>query len=206
MPAFPVFLSALLVFALAGCTPSYQVVEVPQYGADLYPTSQTKAGITIAIDEIRRPDRAERYFGSDLIREGILPVNVVVSNYSKQSVTVRPSDILLYRGKEVIDPLPIPMIVAMAKRQHRFLASSTAEEVNKFFGNSTFKEAVLLPNESYRGVVFFAPPAPKGLIDRWFTRYSTYSEGGPRIRMGVTHIDSGDRLLFGPFPVALPEN
>ena len=206
MPAFPVFLSALLVFALVGCTPSYQVVEVPQYGADLYPTSQTKAGITIAIDEIRRPDRAERYFGSDLIREGILPVNVVVSNYSKQSVTVRPSDILLYRGKEVIDPLPIPMIVAMAKRQHRFLASSTKEEVNKFFENSTFKEAVLLPNESYRGVVFFAPPAPKRLIDRWFTRYSTYSEGGPRIRMGVTHIDSGDRLLFGPFPVALPEN
>jgi len=206
MPAFPVFLSALLAFALLGCTPSYQVVEVPQYGADLYPTSQTKAGITIAIDEIRRPDRAERYFGSDLIKEGILPINVVVSNYSKQSVTVRPSDILLYRGKEVIDPLPIPMIVAMAKQQHRFLASSTKEEVNKFFENSTFKEAVLLPNESYRGVVFFAPPEPKRLIDRWFTRYATYSEGGSRIRMGVTHVDSGDRLLFGPFPVALPEN
>ena len=206
MPAFPVFLSALLVFALLGCTPYYQVVEVPHYGADLYPTSQTKAGITIAIDEIRRPDRAERYFGSDLIREGILPVNVVVSNYSKQSVTVRPSDILLYRGKEVIDPLPIPMIVAMAKRQHRFLASSTKEEVNKFFENSTFKEAVLLPNESYRGVVFFAPPGPKRLIDRWFRAYSSYSEGGPRIRMGVTNLDSGDRLLFGPFTVALPQN
>jgi hypothetical protein len=96
--------------------------------------------------------------------------------------------------------------VATAKRQHGYLASSTEEEVNKFFENSTFKEAVLLPNESYRGVVFFAPPGPKRLIDRWFRAYSSYSEGGPRIRMGVTNLDSGDRLLFGPFTVALPQN
>lgn len=206
MPALPVFLSAVLALALLGCARSYQVVEVPQYGADLYPTSQTKAGITIAIDEIRRAERAERFFGSDLIGEGLFPINVVVSNYSKQRVTVKPSDILLYRGKEIIDPVPIEMVVAAAKRQHRYLASSTEGQVNKFFQDSTFKEAILLPNESYRGVVFFAPPAPKRLLDRWFRMLNTYSENGPRIRMGVTNMDSGERLLFGPFSVALPQD
>jgi hypothetical protein len=206
MPTVAVLLAAFLALALLGCGRSYQVVEVPHYGADLYPTSQTKVGITIAIDEFRRPERTERYFGTDLIKEGIFPVNVVVSNYSKQRVTVKPSDILLYRGREIIDPLPIEMVTAMAKRQHGYLASSTEEAVNKFFENSTFKEAVLLPNESYRGVVFFAPPGPKKLIDRWFRMFSTYNEGGPRIRMGVTNLDSGDRMLFGPFTVALPQN
>jgi hypothetical protein len=206
MPAVSVFLSALLVLTLAGCSRSYRVVEVPQYGADLYPLSQTKAGITVAIDEIRGPERAERFFGTDLIREGIFPVNVVISNYSKQRVTVKPSDILLYRGKEIIDPLPIEMVAATAKRQHGFLRSSTEGEVNKFFESSTFKEAVLMPNESYRGVVFFAPPVVKGFVDRWFRKLSAYNEGGPRVRMGVTNLDSGDRVLFGPFSVALPEN
>lgn len=206
MPGIPVFIAALLALALLGCARSYRVVEVPQYGADLYPLSQTRAGITVAVDEIRGAERAERFFGSDLIREGIFPVNVVISNFSKQRVTVKPSDILLYRGKEIIDPLPLEMVVATAKRQHGFLSSSTEGEVNKFFESSTFKEAVVMPNESYRGVVFFAPPKTKGIVDRWFRRLSVYNEAGPRVRMGVTNLDSGDRLLFGPFSIALPEN
>jgi hypothetical protein len=98
MPAVSIFLSALLALTLAGCSRSYRVVDVPQYGADLYPLSQTKSGVTVAVDEIRGSERAERLFGSDLTREGIFPVNVVVSNYSKQRVVVKPSDILLYRG------------------------------------------------------------------------------------------------------------
>ena len=199
-------IACLACLLLTSCSRSYQVVQVPEYGADLYPLSQTKAGVTIAIDEIRRPERAERFFGVDLVKEGIVPVNVVVSNFGKQRVIVKPSDILLYRGKEVIDPLPIEMVQATAKRQRSFLASSTEAQVDKFFEASTFKEAVLMPNESYRGVVFFAPPVAKTLSDRWFRVLHAYSEGGPRIRLGVTALDSGDRLLFGPFQVALPQN
>src|SRR5690242_300314 len=153
-----VFLTALL--SLFGCTRSYQVVEVPQYGADLYPSSQTKSGITIAVDEIRAPARAERYFGSDLIKQGLFPVNVVISNYSRRRVTLKQSDILLYRGREIIDPVPIELVVASAKRQHGRIDSSAEEQVGKFFEASAFREAVLLPNETYSGVVFFAPPPP----------------------------------------------
>ena len=206
MTATRVALSALAAAALLGCTRSYDVVQVPPYGADLYPLSQTKAGVTIAVDDIKRPERARRYFGADLISEGIFPVNVVVSNYGKQRVVVKPSDILLYRGKEIIDPVPLELVIATAKKQRWFLASTTEEEVGKYFENATFKEAVLLPNESHRGVVFFAPPPPKSTADRWFRMLSSYSEGGTRIRMGVTNIDNGERMLFGPFSVSLPEN
>lgn len=205
MPTSLIFPLALLALALSGCTRPYQVVEVPQYGADLYPTSQTKLGVTIAIDEIRTSDRAERYFGTDLISRRIFPVNVVVSNYSRQRVTLKPSDILLYRWKEVIDPMPIEIVVATAKREHGRLAASADEQVGKFFQSSAFHEAVLLPNESYSGVVFFALPAPKRAFDGWFRTYSTYGTGLPKIRVGVTNVDAGERMLFGPFMVALPE-
>src|ERR687896_2232852 len=105
-------LSCLLVLAVAGCSSSYRVVQVPQYGADLYPQSQTKSGVTVAIDEMKAAERVERLFGADLIKEGILPVNVVVSNFGKQRILLKPSDILLYQGKEVIDPVPVEMVMA----------------------------------------------------------------------------------------------
>lgn len=206
MTSMRVLLPVLLSLVLLGCAGSYQVVHMPQYEADLYPQSQTKAGITIAIDEIKRPQRAERYFGADLIKQGILPVAVVVSNYGKQRAVVKPSDILLHRGREIIDPLPVEIVVATAKRQHGFLRSKTEEELNKFFENTTFKETVLLPNETYRGVMFFAAPMPKRTTDRYFTALSVFRESGPRLRVGLTNLDTGDRLLFGPFSLTFPED
>jgi hypothetical protein len=195
-----------LLAACAGPAP-YRVVEVPEHGADLYPLSQTRAGITIAIDEIRDPARAERYFGADLIKEGILPVNVVLSNYGKQRVIVKPSDLLLYRGREVIDALPVEIVATAAKRQHGALHAKTAEEIDRFFENSTFKEAVLAPGETYRAVMFFAAPVPGAKReDRFFTTLSAYLEGGPRLRVGLTTLDTGERVIFGPFSLSLPGN
>jgi hypothetical protein len=199
------FVPVLLVVVLQACGGSYQVVHLPQYEADLYPLSQAKAGITIAIDEIKRPERAERYFGADLIKEGVLPVSVVVSNYGRQRVLVKPSDILLYRGKEVIDPLPLEWVVATAKSQHYFLRSRTEKEIEKFFENAAFKETVLSPNDTYRGVIFFAAPAPNKTRDRFFTALSVFRDGGPRIRVGLTNLDTGERTLFGPFSLATPD-
>jgi hypothetical protein len=203
-------LPIVLILTTAGCTGSalYRVVQVPEHAADLYPLSQSRGGITIAVDEIRNPARVQRHFGVDLTQEGILPVNVVVSNYGKQRVLVKPSDLLLYRGREVIDPLPIEMVAAAAKRLHGSLRSNTAEEVDRFFDMSTFREMVLAPGDSYRGVMFFAAPAnpAKSDRDRFFTSLSVYLEGGPRLRVGLTNVDTGERLIFGPFSLSLPAN
>jgi hypothetical protein len=206
MKPFRVLLGSVLGVLIAGCSSSYRVVQVPQYGADLYPQSQTRSGITVAIDEMKTAERVERLFGADLIKEGILPVNVVVSNFGKQRVLLKPSDILLHRGKEVIDPVPVELVMATAKRQKAFLRASTQEEVNKYFEEALFKETALYPNETYRGVMFFAVPAPKRLMDRFFTSWSVYRDGGPKVRVGLTNLDSGERVLFAPFPITLPEN
>jgi hypothetical protein len=178
----PIFLAAVLV----GCAGSYRTAHIPKYEADLYPLSETKAGITIGIDEINR------YFGADLAREGIVPVYVAVSNHGQRRVVVKPSDVLLHRGNEVVDALPPQAVAAAAKRQSE-----------KFFANLALKETVLSPSETYHGVVFFAAAKPKGAVERLLSALSGSRESGARIRVGLTRVDTGERVLFGPFSLAL---
>jgi hypothetical protein len=206
MKAARALLLLLIPIVVGGCASSYRVVQVPQYGADLYPQAQTRSGITVAVDEMKSAERVERMFGADLIREGILPVNVVISNFGKQRLLLKPSDILLHQGKEVIDPIPVEMVMASAKRQKAFLRSGTEAEVDKHFADATLKEIAVYPNETYRGVMFFAVPAPKKIVDRFFTTWSVYRDDGPKMRVGVTNLDSGERVLFAPFPIKMPEN
>ena len=206
MPAIPKFLlPVVLALALLGCTRSYQVVEVPQYAADLYPLSHTRSGVTVAVDEIRTGERAKRYFGADLIKEGILPVNVVVSNFGRQRVAVKPSDIVLSTWKDIMDPVPTELVVAAAKRQSGRLSSSAQAQLATFFAGTSFHDAVVLPNETYSGVVFFALPPPQRRSEGWFRTVSTYGPAMSRIQVGVSGLDGGERMRFGPFLVNPPE-
>src|SRR5690242_12463264 len=66
----------LIAVSLAGCASSYQVVQVPQREADLLPLSDTRQGVSVAVDEITSADRAASYFGADLLRVGIVPLVV----------------------------------------------------------------------------------------------------------------------------------
>jgi hypothetical protein len=200
-----IFCAALLTAALEGCAGSYEVVRLPQREADLYPLSQTKEGITIAIDEIKGQGRAERYFGADLIKVGILPVMVVVSNYSDHPVLVRPSDILLHRGREILDPLPIDTVLSVAKNQHWFLRSRTEQQIDDFFESLMFTETSLAAEDTYQGVLFFSMPITSRRRDTTFMISTLFREGGPKVRVGVTQPETGERLHFGPFTLSLPE-
>lgn len=194
----------LPLFGLAACA-SYTVVQIPQREADLYPWAQTRAGITVAIDEINSATRAKRYFGANLIKVGILPVNVIISNHGEHRFIVKPSDVLLLRGKAVVDPLPIEMVVKIVKRHYRFMRSKTARRIDEFFENMALKEMVLIPNESYQGVLFFEDTRPKKERDRFFTIVNLFREGGLKLRVHVTDLETRERIHFGPFSLSRHE-
>jgi hypothetical protein len=179
-------------------------VQLPERDADLYPRSQTRAGVTIAIDEIRSEPRATRYFGANLTRAGILPVAVVVSNYGKERVVVKPSDILVHRGDEIIDPLPLETIIAMAKNQRWFLRAKTEKQVESYFEGLAFTETVVMPAETYQGIMFFPAPRPERSEDSLFTVMTLFRESGPKVRVAVRNLDTDNRVLFGPFSLTIP--
>lgn len=192
--------------ALLSCASPYQVVKLPEREADLYPLSQTRAQVTIAIDEIANTERGWRYFGADLISEGILPVVVVVSNYGMDRVVVRPSDVLAHRGIEIVDPVPIETVIAIATKQRGSLDSKTHERVENYFRELAFRETVLMHTETYQGVIFLPAQRHKSGSDTLFTMLNLFSESWLKVDVAVRDLEGDTRLRFGPFSVRPIEN
>jgi hypothetical protein len=194
----------LIVVGLAGCASSYQVVQFPQREADLYPLSQTRDGISVAIDEVTNPDRADRYFGTDLTRHGILPVAVVISNNGEHRIVLKPSDVLLHQGIQIIDPLPIETVVTLAKNQRWSLRSKTKKEVGAYFKELAFREMVIPPGETYQGVVFFPIKQPESNSDKFFSVLPLFPESRLQMLVGARDLETAKRIHFGPFSLSLP--
>lgn len=207
MPKYLV-LVGVLALGLAACSsPSpYVVVEMPEREADLYPLSQTKEGITVAVDEITDMDRSKQFFGVDMFKQGIVPINVVISNHTERKQLVSPSDILLLRGRQsVVDPLPVQTITNLVDRDYWYLDSRTKRRINEHFEDLTLREMVLMPNEVYHGVLFFQAARPdKDYEDsRYFTVMSLYRQGSLNIQVSIADLETRERKHFGPFPISV---
>jgi hypothetical protein len=200
--------SSLLTIAAAvgilctGCAQPFQVVKLPLRNADLFPLHHQVGAYAVAVDEISDPERAQMFFGVDLIERGIVPVNVTVSNNGVERLLVKPSDIMLRRGTAVVDPLPIEFVYELAHDSRR-MNRETREVVAAYFRQIAFTETVLAPGDSYHGVLFFRGVSGEG--DRFertmFRAMSLYHQGATRLEVAVTVLDDGERIRFGPFPV-----
>ena len=207
MPKLLLVLGALVLGLTACSAPSpYVIVEMPEREADLYPLSQTKAGVTVAVDEITNPDRSMQYFGIDMFEHGIVPINVVISNHTDRRQLVSPSDILLLRGRNsVVDPLPIQTISGLVNRDYWDLDPNTQEQISEHFQELSLQETVLVPDQVYQGVLFFqaAKPDKYKSSDRYFTVMSLYSGGTLSLKVSVADLETRERMHFGPFPVSV---
>ncbi|MDJ0847286.1 MAG: hypothetical protein QNK04_02790 [Myxococcota bacterium] len=190
----------LLCLLLCACA-SYDVVELPPRQADLYPFAEEERGIWMAIDDISKPKRARKYFGADLADHGIHPVELIVSNRSEEGISVGPADVLMLRGREVIDPLPIQSIASLVKDRGGIVTGATAEQLDLFLNRLAFRETVLEPGQSYHGIIFFDVAEDTGPVSRFFKVLSLYPGPSFYVKAAVTDLESKKRIPFGPFSV-----
>lgn len=191
------------VLALAGCASDrpVELVQMPQRDADLYPWAQKQDGVAVTVDEIVDPARVKQYFGVDLLEAGLLPVDVIASNHGRHRVTLKPSDVLLLDGHRIIDPLPIERVTAIVKARMERLRPEAERKMDAYFRGLALRENTLAPNESYQGVLFF--PAPQtSKSDRFFAALRLFTEGGMKMRVAVSDLDTLARLQFGPFSLS----
>lgn len=191
------------VVALSGCAAREPAALRPlaERQADLYPVAQTRAGVTVAVDALSSPARTEQHFATDLRAAGILPVQVIVSNHGPRRLVLGPADVLLVREQAVIDPLPLETVIDTVRR--RAAVPARGREIDEYFVRSALHETGLAPGASTRGLLYFPVPLPPAADRGWYRSVSRwFGEDVFDLRVAVTDADSGERLHFGPLPVA----
>ena len=196
----------IVALGLTACATPYEIVEIPKREADLYPLSQTKEGITVAVDEITSTERSTQYFGVDLFKEGILPLNVVISNHTDRRLVINPADVLLLRGRQsVVDPVPLHVVTELVMRDYGWLKSDTNKRLDEHFEELTLQEIVLVPDQVYQGVLFFKAATPDRYKSRsrYFTVMSLYRQGALNLQISIADFETHERMHFGPFPISV---
>lgn len=152
----------LILAAHTACTQTPFFSPLPIRDADLYPDSQTKAGIAIAVDQLTYPRRVEQYFGVDLLRSQVLPISIIVSNHGQNRYVIKPSDVLLMHGKDVIDPVPMEAVGETFYDEYGRISKDVARKIESYFGKVMLQETVVGPHDNYQGMIFLKPDRRKG--------------------------------------------
>lgn len=194
----------LFIFAsclLAGCA-SYQVVQIPVRDAELYPVSQTLGEISVGIDPIEDPQRASRYFGINLLEQGIMPVVITVSNHGTSRAEVNPADILLQRGNSIIDPLPLEHVIDKVTSWR--MSGETATQTKHYLRNLSFQDRVLMAGDTYQSVLFFPVKQENDMPISGFTVISVFPGYLMKLTVVVTDLEGSKRYRYGPFTLEQP--
>jgi len=201
-PAITIILLGCLAACAVRSPPAFEVVGIPEREADVYPRATARQGVTVAVDPLLGA-RASRAFGAPLAEYGVLPVVVVVSNRSDQRVEVSPADVLLARGEQVVDPLPIELVARQIEDRQRRVDATLADEIRDYLEDVSLESRQLAPQETYRGVMFFAldQPPRRSRYERFDIFRSAFGSAY-RLNVRVTLLESGERPAFGPFAIA----
>jgi hypothetical protein len=188
---------AALGILLSGCA-SYDLVALPLRAADLYPGAQSEGDVSVAAQAFSDPFRVQAYFGANLLAYQLLPVEVTVSNHGDRPVRVQPAGVLVLRGDEVIDPLPVEIVAELPARNRWFVSDETREELREFYAGLAFRDTAVAPGSTYHGVMFFRVPEPRGRVERALRVWQPFSM--PTLHLfAAVDVDRGERLRFGPF-------
>jgi hypothetical protein len=199
MPRIVTVLPVAVLATLLGCAtapPPLPISPLPARHADLYPLSMTRAGATVAVDQITTPERGARYFGADLASRDILPVLVTVSAHGETAYRVGPANLLLHRRTAVIDALPVEEVVNALSRAQR-LGRGTREQFERYLVEVSFAETIVKPGETYQGMLFFPVAAERQ--DRRRLSWMVLHQGEARLTFVATNAETGERVRFGPF-------
>jgi hypothetical protein len=181
---------------LAGCT-SYDLIALPLREAELYPNAYSDAGIAVAAQAFTDPARVQSYFGTNLLAYEVLPVEVTVSNHGDRPIRIEPAGILLLRGDQVVDPLPVELVAELPMRG-RFVSRATRKELHAYYADLQLRDAIVAPGTSHHGVMFFRVPEPRSPALRALRIWEPFSMPTLHLFAAVKR-DGGEPVRFGPF-------
>ena len=160
-----------LVFLIGGCTAMTLPVFTPKT-ITAYPHSKISEGLMVAVNPMTDEAEIEKYFGTDLLSEGILPVLVIANNTNpSSSFVLRQENFSLFEkdsGQEIVQGgkmqesaaadaigntgavlLAMPLLILAGKM------GADAIVVQHNFETKRFHSKTLSPGKENYGFVYF---------------------------------------------------
>jgi hypothetical protein len=181
----------------AACA-TYDLIALPLRDADLYPTARTVEDVSVAAQAFTDPFRVHGYFGANLLVYDIVPIEITVSNHADRPIRIEPAGVLVVRGEEVVDPLPVEIVAELPTQGRWFVSDATREQLREFYADLSLREVAVAPGSTYHGVMFFRIPEPRTPMARALRVWQPFSM--PTLHLyAAVEVEQGERLRFGPF-------
>lgn len=171
---------------LVGCA---TMAVPPQYEPTKFSTHQESGGIKVSIEPFVDKSMVKKYFGEDLISDGIFPIYVRIENGSKDnSIFINENTFSLVLPKDssgnfetnkIIDEsggvglsvlgtvlISPPMMLLGGKM------STDASVINYTFNKNMFRPTTISPGKNASGFVYFSLPE-KGIIPKSYKILAT---------------------------------
>ena len=185
---------------LPGCA-SYEVVKTPSLATNA--SSQgpilNQGDLTLQAKAIHKKEELEAQFGGDLLKYGVLPVQVYVANTSDEgAIAVRRDDYaLIMPSGEKAMRLNIDQVMDRAGKSFWRTAgwgvafgifgaipsamnvSNTNKEMRADFELRQINDKTLMPGENLEGILFFNVPKDFDTLNDWKLTLLTEASNGP---------------------------
>ncbi len=208
---------ALLVIGLvlSGCA-SYSPSLVRLDATGPTTSKQASGDITVFVDEFATPEKSEKAFDTNLIKEGVLPLLVQVQNNSPYPYEVKKMDIIVQEAgsNTALTPLTpeqaakkakksavtraigwsliVPIVaIPVAVTASAIHTSKVNKQIAQDFSAKGFPDGTVMPNKEQSGFLFFE--LPKGRKDL----------SGLNLQVTPRKTDTGEFLtITSPLPAA----
>ena len=172
---------------LSGCA-SYSPSLVRMEPTGPTTSRQASGDLTLYIDEFATPEKSEKAFDTNLVKEGVLPLLIQVQNNSQYPYEVKKMDIVLQETgtNTTLSPLTseqtakkakknavtraigwsliVPIIaIPVAVTASAIHTSKVNKQIVQDFSAKGFPDGTILPNKDRSGFIFFE--LPKGRKD-----------------------------------------
>jgi hypothetical protein len=179
---------AALLLLLVGCA-SHKVVETPSLGFDL--TAQDKQivenGVSLMARPIHRQAELETYFGTDILKYGILPVQLNIQNKDHQgALSFTTESLSLINPDGARAPLlSVDQVMEKAKKSYWRTAgwtvafgifgaipsainvTNTNKEMRADYESRIMKDGILQQGSVTEGTAFFSVPPKLDSLNGW---------------------------------------
>jgi len=208
---------ALLVvgLVLSGCA-SYSPSLVRLQPTGPTTSKQASGDIMLYVDEFATPEKSEKAFDTNLVKEGVLPLLIQVQNNSPYPYEVKKMDIILQEAgtSTTLTPLTpeqaakrakknavtravgwsliVPIIaIPVAVTASAIHTSKVNKQIAQDFSAKEFPDGTIMPNKEQFGFLFFE--LPKGRKDL----------SGLNLQVTPRKVDTGEFLtITSPLPAA----